>query len=76
MGEGGSRLVLILYIIIILARYIFINIRDTPMYKEELILLSLQAFPFWDDLTFWDSSCRDMTGIKCLLFYYIHKINW
>jgi hypothetical protein len=23
-------------------------------------------------LTLWDSSCRDMTGIMGLLFYYIH----
>jgi hypothetical protein len=45
------------------------------MYKEELILLSLQAFPFWNDLMLWDSSCKDMTGIKGLLFFCIHLTN-
>ena len=39
--------------------YIY-NIRDPPLiYKDKLIVLSLQVFPFWDDLTLWDSFDRD-----------------
>ena len=50
-----------------------INIRDTPLItKDKLIQRSWQVFLFWDDLTLWDSLCKDMTGIKGLLFYCIH----
>ena len=49
------------------------NIRDHPLYnKEELMVLSLQVFPFWDDLTLWDSLYRGMTGIKGVLFFCIY----
>ena len=45
---------------------------DSPNNKEELILFLAKYFLFGSELTLWDSSCRDKTGIKGLLFYYIH----
>jgi hypothetical protein len=50
-----------------------INIRNTPLNnKKELILFPAKYFLFGSELTLWDSSCRETTGIKGLLFCYIH----
>jgi hypothetical protein len=37
-----------------------------------LIVFLAKYFLFGLELMLWDSSCRDKTGIKGLLFYYIH----
>ena len=71
-GEGGSRLVL--NIVLILARQSYQYKVYPPIPKDELILFPAKHFLFGSELTLWDSLYKGMTGIKGLLFYCIHLL--